>query len=320
MTRFVYRPVSYDGVIEPGKARGVSITQRGEINVDTLGTPSKRSSLERWGSGSGEVENVMRRASMDVDEDPGTPTAAKSGGKDASPTPFGSGFDSSVGGAHGNGIETKTIPDTGVSIAANPFRDACFRSVTMSDEDEQTRTLRETFLERIVAAMGSPNDDSVWAIRQRTIATVLLYTWVYGNEVFYRAFVCDQTQVRAVILALLKRVHDCNDGPDKGRLSFFLSIVWAIRMTSCFVYRNQRDVIGLAVRDGDAVDAIAGLGGEHKHSRVCHRVFERGGLVQRRHRSKADARSEGHYPRVTVRAGEYILFLYLRIISVWQLD
>ena len=142
MTCFVYRPVSYDGVIEPGKARGMSITQRGEINVDTLGTPSKRSSLERWGSGSGEVENVMRRASMDVDEDPGTPTA-KSGGKAASPTPFGSGFDSTVGGAHGNGIET--IPNTGVSIAANPFRDACFKSVTMSDEDERTRTLRETF-------------------------------------------------------------------------------------------------------------------------------------------------------------------------------
>ena len=212
MTCFVYRPVSYDGVIEPGKARGMSITQRGEINVDTLGTPSKRSSLERWGSGSGEVENVMRRASMDVDEDPGTPTA-KSGGKAASPTPFGSGFDSTVGGAHGNGIET--IPNTGVSIAANPFRDACFKSVTMSDEDERTRTLRETFLERIVAAMDSPTDDSVWAIRQRTIATVLLYTWVYGNEVFYRAFVNDETQVRAVILALLKRVHDCNDGADK---------------------------------------------------------------------------------------------------------
>ena len=70
----VNRPVSYDGVIEPGKAQsGMSITQRGEINVDTLGTPSKRSSLERWGSGSGEVENVMRRASMDVDEDPGRP-------------------------------------------------------------------------------------------------------------------------------------------------------------------------------------------------------------------------------------------------------
>ena len=68
----VNRPVSYDGVIEPGKAQsGMSITQRGEINVDTLGTPSKRSSLERWGSGSGEVENVMRRASMDADEDPG---------------------------------------------------------------------------------------------------------------------------------------------------------------------------------------------------------------------------------------------------------
>ena len=107
---------------------------------------------------------------------------------------------------------------------------------------------------------------------------------------------------------------------DAARGEFILITVWAIRMTSCFVYRNQRDVIGLAVRDGDAVDAIAGLGGEHKHSRVCHRVFERGGLVQRRHRSKADARSEGHYPRVTVRAGEYILFLYLRIISVWQLD
>ena len=213
MTCFVYRPVSYDGVLEPGKARGMSITQRGEIDVDTLGTPSKRSSLERWGSGSGEVENVMRRASMDVDEDPGTPTTAKSGGKAASPTPFGSGFDSTVGGAHGNG--NGIIPDTGVSIAANPFRDACFQSVTMSDEDEQTRTLRESFLERIVAAMDSPNDDGVWAIRQRTIATVLLYTWVYGNEVFYRAFVNDQTQVRAVILALLKRVHDCNDGVDK---------------------------------------------------------------------------------------------------------
>ena len=214
MTCFVYRPVSYDGVIEPGKARGMSITQRGEINVDTLGTPSKRSSLERWGSGSGEVENVMRRASMDADEDPGTPTNTKSGGKDTSPAPFGSGFDSTVGGsAHGNGMET--IPNTGVSIAANPFRDACFQSVTMSDEDEQTRTLRESFLERIVAAMDSPNDDGVWAIRQRTIATVLLYTWVYGNEVFYRAFVNDQTQVRAVILALLKRVHDCNDGADK---------------------------------------------------------------------------------------------------------
>ena len=58
------------------------------------------------------------------------------------------------------------------------------------------------------------HDGSVWAIRQRTIATVLLYTWVYGNEVFYRAFVNDQTQVRAVILALLKRVHD---GVDKGK-------------------------------------------------------------------------------------------------------
>ena len=211
----VNRPVSYDGVLEPGKARGVSITQRGEINVDTLGTPSKRSSLERWGSGSGEVENVMRRASMDADEDPGTPTNTKSGGKDASPAPFGSGFDSPVGGsAHGiNGNGMETIPDTGVSIAANPFRDACFKSVTMSDEDEKCQTLRESFLERIVAAMDS-HDGSVWAIRQRTIATVLLYTWVYGNEVFYRAFVCDQTQVRAVILALLKRVHD---GVDKGK-------------------------------------------------------------------------------------------------------
>ncbi len=217
----VNRPVSYDGVLEPGKARGVSITQRGEINVDTLGgTASKRSILERWGSGSGEVENVMRRASMDADEDPGTPTNTKSGGKDASPAPFGSGFDSTVGGsAHGiNGMET--IPNTGVSIAANPFRDACFQSVTMSDEDEQTRTLRESFLERIVAAMGSPNDDGVWAIGQRTIASVLLYTWVYGNEVFYRAFVDDQTQVRAVILALLKRVYNCNDGADKGKFLF----------------------------------------------------------------------------------------------------
>ena len=214
MTCFVYRPVSYDGVLEPGKARGMSITQRGEIDVDTLGTPSKRSSLERWGSGSGEVENVMRRASMDVDEDPGTPTTAKSGGKAASPTPFGSGFDSTVGGsAHGNGNGMETIPNTGVSIAANPFRDACFKSVTMSDEDEKCQTLRESFLERIVALMDS-TDGSVWAIGQRTIATVLLYTWVYGNEVFYRAFVNDQTQVRAVMLALLRRVHD---GVDKGK-------------------------------------------------------------------------------------------------------
>ena len=211
----VNRPVSYDGVIEPGKARGVSITQRGEIDVDTLGTASKRSSLERWGSGSGEVENVMRRASMDADEDPGTPTAAKSGGKAASPAPFGSGFDSTVGGsAHGiNGNGMETIPNTGVSIAANPFRDACFKSVTMSDEDEKCQTLRESFLERIVAAMDL-SDDGVWAIGQRTIATVLLYTWVYGNEVFYRAFVNDQTQVRAVMLALLRRVHD---GVDKGK-------------------------------------------------------------------------------------------------------
>jgi hypothetical protein len=212
----VNRPVSYDGVLEPGKARGVSITQRGEIDVDTLGTHSKRSSLERWGSGSGEVENVMRRASMDADEDPGTPTNTKSGGKDASPTPFGSGFDSTVDGAHGNG---NLIPNTGVSIAANPFRDACFKSVTMSDEDEKCKTFRESFLERIVAAMDS-HDDSVWAIGQRTIATVLLYTWVYGNEVFYRAFVCDETQVRAVILALLKRVFNCNDGADKGKFLF----------------------------------------------------------------------------------------------------
>ena len=81
-------------------------------------------------------------------------------------------------------------------------------------------------------------------------------------------------------------------------------------MTSCFVYRNQRDVIGLAVRDDNAVDAIAGLGGEHKHSRVYNYILERGGLVQRRHRSKADARSEGHHPRVTVRAGEYIFILF----------
>ena len=85
-----------------------------------------------------------------------------------------------------------------------------------------------------------------------------------------------------------------------------------IRMTSCFVYRNQRDVIGLAVRDGDAVDAIAGLGCEHKHSRVYNYILECGGLVQRRYRSKADARSEGYHARVTVRAGEYILFSYLR--------
>ena len=216
----VNRPVSYDGVLEPGRARGVSITQRGEIDVDTLGgAPSKRSSLERWGSGSGEVENVMRRASMDADEYPGTPTNTKSGGKDASPTPFGSGFYSTVGGsAHGiNGMET--IPNTGVSIAANPFRDACFQSVTMSDEDEKCQTLRESFLERIVAAMDS-HHYGVWAIRQRTIATVLLYTWVYGNEVFYRAFVDDETQVRAVFLALLKRVFNCNDCADKGKFLF----------------------------------------------------------------------------------------------------
>jgi hypothetical protein len=216
----VNRPVSYDGVLEPGRACGVSITQRGEIDVDTLGgTPSKRSSLERWGSGSGEVENVMRRASMDADEDPGTPTNTKSGGKAASPAPFGSGFDSTVGGAHGNENGMETIPDTGVSIAANPFRDACFQSVTMSDEDEKCQTLRESFLERIVAAMDL-SDDGVWAIRQRTIATVLLYTWVYGNEVFYRAFVDDETQVRAVFLALLKRVFNCNDGADKGKFLF----------------------------------------------------------------------------------------------------
>jgi hypothetical protein len=216
----VNRPVSYDGVLEPGRARGVSITQRGEIDVDTLGgTPSKRSSLERWGSGSGEVENVMRRASMDADEDPGTPTNTKSGGKAASPAPFGSGFDSTVGGAHGNENGMETIPDTGVSIAANPFRDACFQSVTMSDEDEKCQTLRESFLERIVAAMDL-SDDGVWAIRQGTIATVLLYTWVYGNEVFYRAFVDDETQVRAVFLALLKRVFNCNDGADKGKFLF----------------------------------------------------------------------------------------------------
>ena len=216
----VNRPVSYDGVLEPGRARGVSITQRGEIDVDTLGgTPSKRSSLERWGSGSGEVENVMRRASMDADEDPGTPTNTKSGGKAASPAPFGSGFDSTVGGAHGNENGMETIPDTGVSIAANPFRDACFQSVTMSDEDEKCQTFRESFLERIVAAMDS-HHDGVWAIRQRTIATVLLYTWVYGNEVFYRAFVDDETQVRAVFLALLKRVFNCNDGADKGKFLF----------------------------------------------------------------------------------------------------
>ena len=92
--------------------------------------------------------------------------------------------------------------------------------MTMSDEDEKCKTLRESFLERIVAAMDSPNDDGVWAIRQRTIAAVLLYTWVYGNEVFYRAFVNDQTQVRAVILALLRRVYNFNDEPDKGKFLF----------------------------------------------------------------------------------------------------
>ena len=293
MTCFVYRPVSYDGVLEPGKARGMSITQRGEIDVDTLGTPSKRSSLERWGSGSGEVENVMRRASMDVDEDPGTPTTAKSGGKAASPTPFGSGFDSTVGGAHGNGIET--IPNTGVSIAANPFRDACFQSVTMSDEDEQTRTLRESFLERIVALMDS-TDDGVWAIGQRTIATVLLYTWVYGNEVFYRAFVCDQTQVRAVILALLKRVHDCNDGVDKTNV---VNNDIQITMTTLLMLSQDSavntDIHGYIIRSSSAVDWFR------------------------------DGTGRKPMPGLkgTTLGSLFVLvsfLLYFRIISVWQLD
>ena len=294
MTCFVYRPVSYDGVLEPGKARGMSITQRGEIDVDTLGTPSKRSSLERWGSGSGEVENVMRRASMDADEDPGTPTNTKSGGKAASPTPFGSGFDSTVGGsAHGNGMET--IPNTGVSIAANPFRDACFQSVTMSDEDEKCRTFRESFLERIVAAMDL-YDDGVWAIRQRTIATVLLYTWVYGNEVFYRAFVNDQTQVRAVILALLKRVHDCNDGVDKTNV---VNNDIQITMTTLLMLSQDSavntDIHGYIIRSSSAVDWFR------------------------------DGTGRKPMPGLkgTTLGSLFVLvsfLLYFRIISVWQLD
>ena len=294
MTCFVYRPVSYDGVLEPGKARGMSITQRGEIDVDTLGTPSKRSSLERWGSGSGEVENVMRRASMDADEDPGTPTNTKSGGKAASPTPFGSGFDSTVGGsAHGNGMET--IPNTGVSIAANPFRDACFQSVTMSDEDEKCQTFRESFLERIVAAMDL-HDDGVWAIGQRTIATVLLYTWVYGNEVFYRAFVNDQTQVRAVILALLKRVHDCNDGVDKTNV---VNNDIQITMTTLLMLSQDSavntDIHGYIIRSSSAVDWFR------------------------------DGTGRKPMPGLkgTTLGSLFVLvsfLLYFRIISVWQLD
>ena len=60
-----------------------------------------KSSREKWGGGLGEVETVMRRASMDVDDDPGSPVGS-------SRSPFAPpGFDS---GADRSGLVFPKIP------------------------------------------------------------------------------------------------------------------------------------------------------------------------------------------------------------------
>ncbi|ACO68643.1 predicted protein [Micromonas commoda] len=235
LTRLLHRPARYDGVAEVGRC--VANESASTAVVSTAGKVVRRepnvagsspgrsagivkSSREKWGGGLGEVETVMRRASMDVDDDPGSPVGSSR--SPFAPPGFDSGADRS-GLVFSKNYPPETPPATGSSIAANPFRDALFRLVRLErsnkdDDSGESDALRVRVLRACVLAMhsadtagaasGASGDKSHAAsCQQAAVGVFLAYSLLYGNEGFYRAVVADANAVRALVSALLRRAH-----------------------------------------------------------------------------------------------------------------
>ena len=238
LTRLMHRPARYDGVAEAG--RGVADESARAAVVSTSGTVVRREtdevpgsnpasaggagkSREKWGGGLGEVETVMRRASMDVDDDPGSPLGSSSrrGVEAGVGSPFAPGIDSradrSGGLVSAENSPGPPPPATGSSVAANPFRDALFRLVRLGSNDSNgddddsgdADALRACVVRACVRAMHS--DDTAGA----SVGVFFAYALLYGNEGFYRAVVADVDAVRALVSALLRRAA-CGAGAEVG--------------------------------------------------------------------------------------------------------
>ena len=238
LTRLMHRPARYDGVAEAG--RGVADESARAAVVSTSGTVVRREtdevpgsnpasaggagkSREKWGGGLGEVETVMRRASMDVDDDPGSPLGSSSrrGVEAGVGSPFAPGIDSradrSGGLVSAENSPGPPPPATGSSVAANPFRDALFRLVRLGSNDSNgdddsgdADALRARVVRACVRAMHS--DDTAGA----SVGVFFAYALLYGNEGFYRAVVADVDAVRALVSALLRRAAACGAGAEVG--------------------------------------------------------------------------------------------------------
>ena len=195
LTRLMHRPARYDGVAEAG--RGVADESARAAVVSTSGTVVRREtdevpgsnpasaggagkSREKWGGGLGEVETVMRRASMDVDDDPGSPLGSSSrrGVEAGVGSPFAPGIDSRADRSGGRKLLAENSPGppppaTGSSVAANPFRDALFRLVRLGSNDSNgdddsgdADALRARVVRACVRAMHS--DDTADALGRRS--------------------------------------------------------------------------------------------------------------------------------------------------------
>ena len=285
LTRLLHRPARYDGVAEVGRcvanesASTAVVSTSGKVvrrEPNVAGSSPGRSagivksSREKWGGGLGEVETVMRRASMDVDDDPGSPSGSSR--SPFAPPGFDSGADRS-GLVFSKNSTPETPPATGSSIAANPFRDALFRLVRLersNDDSGESDALRVRVLRACILAMhsadtagaasGAAGDKSHAASCAAAVGVFLAYSLLYGNEGFYRAVVADANAVRALVSALLRRAHatyaEVGGSSPRGTTQLNVSGVASVA-TATLAMLSQDPVVNRAVHSRSTFQRLA---------------------------------------------------------------
>ena len=223
LTRLMHRPARYDGVAEVGRCVADESTSTAVVSTagkvvrarepNVAGSSPGRSagivksSREKWGGGLGEVETVMRRASMDVDDDPGSPVGS-------SRSPFAPpGFDSRAD-RSGLVFSKNFTPGrrrrdgfvhSGESVPRRAVSTGATRTVEYGDDDSgdadalRVRVLRACVLamhsaDTAGAASGASGDKSHAASCAAAVGVFFAYSLLYGNEGFYRAVVADATR------------------------------------------------------------------------------------------------------------------------------
>ena len=214
----------------------------------------------------------MRRASMDVDDDPGSPVGSSR--SPFAPPGFDSGADRS-GLVFSKNLPPETPPATGSSIAANPFRDALFRLVRLErsnkdDDSGESDALRVRVLRACVLAMhsadtagaasGASGDKSHAASCAAAVGVFLAYSLLYGNEGFYRAVVADANAVRALVSALLRRAHatyaEVGGSSPRGTTQLNVSGVASVA-TATLAMLSQDPVVNRAVHSRGTSQRLA---------------------------------------------------------------